>query len=772
MASKQPLKSLRIKEFRGSTRDFSISFDGKKPLSLIYGENGTGKTTICDAFDFVGNAKVGSLENRGLGTLAPFWPTIGKAKTDILVEMTVDATTWKAQASTKAVTLSPNTPPPRIEVLRRSTVLKLVQDAPSEKYGAIKPFIDISAIEQAETVLRALIKETRQIENEAANRIAENSESLERLRLQSNTTILDAIKWAQSEIAKPPIDQTQDIASLRTAVRAIEAIIALQDETSSSISDFEEAKTNLQKANDGLVQANSESLSSDAELIGILQAAKKHFASHSNASSCPLCESAENANGLAERINVRLSKLADLDSARQNVLSANSIFEAKRALRQNNQEKIQRLSKAAKEKIEASHTTWKDSHPSVTQQLADAESTGSLEKMEFSILSSAVDAANELCTSMEGKAAAYSTIKTLYEQYETNYSRQLRISKTIPKLDQALAICESQRKKFLDGILSAIAQEVGRIYEEIHPGEGLNKISLKLDPKKTGSLDLSAEFLSKQDQPPHAYFSESHLDSLGLCIFLALAGRQSPEDTIVVMDDVLGSIDEPHVDRLIEMLYAESKRFKHTIITTHYRPWKEKFRWGWLRSGQVELIELKGWDSNTGIQVAGLTQAPLLELRNHLAQNPVSTQAACASAGVLLEAICDYLTSLYECSIPRRKGKPTLGDLLPNINGKLKESLRVEIKQPDGSYVSVALNDKFDQLQKMAQLRNIFGCHYNDLALCLPGNDATQFATAVNEIASALICDEQGWPGSDKSGSYWATKEETRRLHPLKKPSK
>ena len=772
MANKQSLKSLRIKEFRGSTRDFSISFDGKKPLSLIYGENGTGKTTICDAFDFVGNAKVGSLENRGLGTLQPFWPTIGKARTDILVELTVDSITWKAQASTKSVSLSPSTPLPRIEVLRRSTVLKLVQDAPSEKYGAIKPFIDISVVEQAETVLRALICDKRLAESEAVSRIAENSDSLERLRQQSNATLIDAIEWAKSEIATPPVDQTQDIESYRAAIRGVEAVIAIENEVANSIFDLETALSNLRNANDTLGNATANAYSSDGQLIGILQAAKSHYINHAEGDICPLCESADKATGLVKRIDERLSKLTELEAARSNVASVNSIVESKRTLRHASQEKVKNLARVAADKLEATNSDLKTPAELVAHQLIHAASTGTLNDVDFNGLRDLVEIANQLCTAMDGKAAAYKTIKALYEQYDANNTRLTQVSRVIPKLEQALAICETQRKKFLDGILSSIAQEVGRIYEVIHPGEGLNKISLKLDPKKTGSLDLSAEFLNKQDQPPHAYFSESHLDTLGLCIFLALAGRQSPHDTIVVMDDVLGSIDEPHVDRLIEMLYKESQRFKHTIITTHYRPWKEKFRWGWLRSGQVELIELKAWESTTGIQVAGLTQAPLIELRNHLTQQPISTQAACASAGVLLEAICDYLTALYECAVPRRKGKPTLGDLLPNINGKLRDALRVEVIQDDGSYLSILLNDKFDQLQQMAQLRNIFGCHYNDLALQLPGQDAVQFATTVHEIASALICDEQGWPGSDKSGSYWATKEETRRLHPLKKPSK
>jgi len=34
-----------------------------------------------------------------------------------------------------------------------------------------------------------------------------------------------------------------------------------------------------------------------------------------------------------------------------------------------------------------------------------------------------------------------------------------------------------------------------------------------------------------------------------------------------VLDDVLGERDEPHVERLIEMLYAEAVKFRHCVIT-------------------------------------------------------------------------------------------------------------------------------------------------------------------------------------------------------------
>ena len=80
MATRTALKSLTLTAFRGSTTTFKLDFEKNTKLTLIYGENGTGKTTICDAFEFLSREKIGSLENRGMGSgLTKFWPTAGKS---------------------------------------------------------------------------------------------------------------------------------------------------------------------------------------------------------------------------------------------------------------------------------------------------------------------------------------------------------------------------------------------------------------------------------------------------------------------------------------------------------------------------------------------------------------------------------------------------------------------------------------------------------------------------------------------------------------------
>ncbi|MEO0771394.1 MAG: AAA family ATPase, partial [Cyanobacteria bacterium J06649_4] len=85
--STQRLQSLTIQNLRGSVETFTLEFEKGKPLTVIYGENGTGKSTICDAFEFLGHGKVGSIEGRGLGRLPGYWASLGKTSADISVEL-------------------------------------------------------------------------------------------------------------------------------------------------------------------------------------------------------------------------------------------------------------------------------------------------------------------------------------------------------------------------------------------------------------------------------------------------------------------------------------------------------------------------------------------------------------------------------------------------------------------------------------------------------------------------------------------------------------
>jgi hypothetical protein len=272
--------------------------------------------------------------------------------------------------------------------------------------------------------------------------------------------------------------------------------------------------------------------------------------------------------------------------------------------------------------------------------------------------------------------------------------------------------------------------------------------------------------------PPQAYFSQSHLDTLGLCITIALALRERPGETILVLDDVLGSVDEPHVERVIHMIYEESRKFRHTIVTTHYRPWRERRRWGQLAAGHLQFVELSRWHKDTGMRLG--KAVPELEwLEAHLAADPQDYQTICAKSGVILEACLEFLTFQYQCKLARKRAEDyTIHEMLDSINGALRTGLRVQLRASKvDEFSELPLGPVLDELKTIAHARNALGAHFRHLSFQLLDADTIRFAEAVKRLAEALCHGEDGWPDKDDSGSYWRNTGDTRRLHPLKKPN-
>lgn len=766
------LKQLTIEHLRGSVAPFTLPFEKNKKLTVVYGENGTGKSTICDAFEFLGKGNVGSLDNRGLGKTTKYWQSIGKKASDVSVTLeAMDNTSCKASIIKSTVIALPEANRPRVEVLRRSQILALIEATPANRYVAIRRFIDVSGVEASEDSLRQLIRDLTGNRDVAVARVQENQDSIRQFWETAGKPGNDPMAWAETE-------SKRDLETSNAEAKALNGLQTAYARLLEYPGRFETAEETVRLAKEALALAQSKSteclqtISSDAgEMMGVLESAKNYLTKHPSIKTCPLCESSENVDGLDRRISQRLAAFAALQSAQAETRAAGS--------------KVQR----AEQQLETYRTAYKEHAEAFEQERATATLPMNIESPASSAPEKSEDLASWLANTSKlpelwkkaeterlDKKQFIGTLKSALKTYQDNIQAQKDLDILLPRLKRSLEIVEEERRILTDTILGQIAGDVGRLYELVHPGEGLNKISLVLDPGKRASLEIGSDFGGQSDLPPQAYFSDSHIDSLGLCIFLALSALDGPENTILVLDDVLASVDEPHVDRLIEMLYDETIKFRHCVITTHYRPWKQKLRWGWLKNGQCQFIELTKWSAAQGLSLS--KSIPDIErLRLLLAEEAPDPQLVCAKAGVILEATLEFLTIHYECPVPRRpQGVYTLGDLLPAINCKLRQALKVEIYEGADAngvaiYKTISLTSFFDELTRIAQVRNVFGCHFNQISFDLMDTDALLFGQQVLSLVDVLIDEENGWPRNGKSGSYWATTGETRRLHPYKKPS-
>jgi energy-coupling factor transporter ATP-binding protein EcfA2 len=675
MTATAPLKSLSITAFRGSSGTFTLPFERGRKLTLVYGENGSGKTTICDAFEFLAHGRVSSLADCGLGAgLEKYWPAAGKSASQTSVLLETSAGTCTGKIVGKAVQATPAALRPKIELLRRQQILALIQAKPGERYDAIKRFIDIAAFEASEETLR---QQGKTLANELKNAKQAEGQSLQELHDYYVTAGSPAgenpVSWAKQKLSAVTVNLDGDIAALGKLRTAFDALKGFPERASARQNVLNDATSALADAEAALAAAADAVTDGAADTLAVLEAGSTYLHDHADAKACPLCLSEEKIGGLADDIAARLANLGTLQAAtaarRQR---AAALTAAKAAVDQLGSDYASAV---------AAYATAKDGH----DWRAEVKLPAGNPPADLPSLPTWLAANQAVAQTWSDVEAAWrderkfrQTLKAATERYDHNLAKRMELDALVPKLDDALEHCVEQRKAFTNKIIGDIAQEVGKLYEKVHPGEGLEAIALPLDPKKRASIELQAKF-SGQDVPPQAYFSQSHLDTLGLCVFLALAAKGRPEATILILDDVLGSVDEPHVERVVGLIYEKSEIFRHTIVTTHYRPWREKFRWGFLKPDQLcQFVELKKWTIEGGMALTG-SVPETNRLKAMLAEADPDVQSITGKAGVILEALLDFITLKYGCAVPRNvAGAYTVGELLNAISGKLLTALRVE----------------------------------------------------------------------------------------------
>lgn len=240
---------------------------------------------------------------------------------------------------------------------------------------------------------------------------------------------------------------------------------------------------------------------------------------------------------------------------------------------------------------------------------------------------------------------------TLTNAEKTSNEKQVLSDKT----KKALDVVRQTRIKYTQKILDTVAAECNRLYAVIHPNESIAISSLRLDPDKKASLLQGATFGSTSDVPPQAYFSESHLDTLGFCFWLAVVKHENPNgQVVIVLDDIFTSVDAAHIGRISDLLADESKHFSQVIITTHSRNWRDYFKLG-NAPGKLttQLIELQRWTHNRGV-FSFNSKLAVEELEHVIQSTPFDRQAVASKSGVLLEAVLDSLALRFSRPLPRK----------------------------------------------------------------------------------------------------------------------
>ncbi len=316
----------------------------------------------------------------------------------------------------------------------------------------------------------------------------------------------------------------------------------------------------------------------------------------------------------------------------------------------------------------------------------------------------------------------YDEISELNKQYKL----VSKIGKSIDNEDAG-----SRHRAKLQTIMMEISPDVTTAFKKISRTDGFVKeIEIHIADQSDVSLDFSVILENGEIISPVILFSEANRDLLALLIYFEYIhySQNFGQAKLLVLDDVFQSVDS--TIRFRVMQYLVDRFFDwQLIITTHDRLWKEQII-QLFRNHNKPLLqyEIMNWSFKDGPRIVGSINNFDEKLMNSI--DTGSTADICASAGYLLEYMCEKLSCILSTSIKRKYGdKYTIGDLWPSIYKELKKSPGKET---------------FSELNDLLYLRNMVGSHYNEWSLSLSRAEANDFAKAVLNAYYLVCCKQCG----------------------------
>ncbi|MCA9474122.1 MAG: AAA family ATPase [Nitrospira sp.] len=774
------ISKIALVGFRGATVPVELSFHPSKPVALIFGENGTGKSTIADAFDFLCNRSYGSLANYSLGQSAKkYIASLGTSSSALTVTITAETTSWTATLGSDGPIVSPSSGYPDAQILRRKTILKLIEAVPKDRFEELRAFIAVPNVEKAESSLRDAVRLTKDEFNQCSAAFSQAKDSLEELWKAEGNPGTDPFSWAASEVKK-------DISQLKTNMQEIENLEASFLTSASALTSLDEAiatetkaRTALTAAKEKLQAAEADQKKQTSELVKLLQEAKAYIEERPELNECPVCENSINPTELVHSLTVRITEMEELKTLGEAVANAkkhaDSKFSLVSGMRKELCKGIRLLGNLLRSSNLSEVTNIKIPWDNFVQLMSGEDPSPEIEGEARNFWKQAASSRSPLKTKKESAqktVSHYNAVKGYVETYRTKQFRAQALEALLKKLQELYEVASRERKAYVEEILTKISEEVEKLYAQLHPDEGIGKIRFFLKPNTIGSLEFDGHFQSASAIPPQAYYSESHLDTLGICVFLALAKHYKTDKTVVVLDDVLTSIDSPHLDRFMKLLHKEARTFKQMIVTTHYRPWRDRYRWAKGSLANTQMIELGPWTLEKGLHIGEFLTA-VEELRNSLSVGAFDRQAIASKAGIILESLLDFLTLKYRCAVPRNAtGEHTLGELAQGIDSKLAKEMRSRKAVTKGAVkADTMLKPLIEKATGRGWVRNTVGCHFTSLGSEISDGEVKSFGNEVLDLSDALICSFcHRLPTRRPSGSFWQCECGELELYPLVYP--
>ncbi|WP_400253294.1 DUF2813 domain-containing protein [Methanobrevibacter smithii] len=178
-----------------------------------------------------------------------------------------------------------------------------------------------------------------------------------------------------------------------------------------------------------------------------------------------------------------------------------------------------------------------------------------------------------------------------------NYDEILKESENqLKKAEKTFKIFTNTKQEYINNMLFEIRDDIKYFYDYIHNDDEITSHDFLLSGAKKIDVHLDS-FGESVDS--RSFASEGHLDTLGLCIFLAF-NKQFNNLGLMVLDDVLTTVDVIHKEKIANLLLEEFEDFQF-IITAHDKLWVDELEELCTKYGRDNVVyEIEEWSLDEG----------------------------------------------------------------------------------------------------------------------------------------------------------------------------
>ncbi|MCX6579898.1 MAG: hypothetical protein NT166_06900 [Candidatus Aminicenantes bacterium] len=158
---------------------------------------------------------------------------------------------------------------------------------------------------------------------------------------------------------------------------------------------------------------------------------------------------------------------------------------------------------------------------------------------------------------------AYNNIKKLKKESEIVLHQQ-------NSLEAIYSEFLKKQKESLESFLTFFSNDINELYQFMNPDEKVENIRLVPIEKadELAGITLEYNFFKNAESPPHKYLSESHLNCLGIAFFLTSVKAFNKSNKFFILDDVISSFDTTHRKRFADLLIGKFSDYQ-VILLTH-----------------------------------------------------------------------------------------------------------------------------------------------------------------------------------------------------------